>query len=110
MSLWRLSLFVVEVEFLLARHGLAVFGSGAEGPLLDGRDYRFVDAMAEAAGHFDVGDFAGGVDDDIEDYVTLCAAWKDGQIGPGCRKVARQRNVDVARAKGVGARGGVGVG
>ena len=47
----------MEVEFLFAGYGLAVSGCGVEGPLLDGRDNRLVDAVAKAAGYFDVGDF-----------------------------------------------------
>jgi len=34
--------------------------------------------LKQAAGHFDVGDFAGGVDDDIEDDVTFGAAGEGG--------------------------------
>lgn len=64
-SLIGLGLFVVEVKFLFAGYGLAVSGGGVEGPLLDCRDDGFVDPVTQAAGHLDVGDFAGGVDDDI---------------------------------------------
>jgi len=63
----------VEVQFLLAGYGLAISGGGMEDPLLDGRDDGLVDAVAEAAGHFDVGDLACGVDDDVEDDVALGA-------------------------------------
>ncbi len=48
----------MEAELLLAGYGLAVAGGGFEGPLLDGGDDGFVDAVAQAACHFDVGDFA----------------------------------------------------
>ena len=100
----------MEVEFLFAGYGLAVSGSGAEGPLLDGCDDDLVDAVAEAAGHLDVGDFSGGVDDDVEDDVALGAAGKDGEIGLWRGEVAGKRDVDVAFSEGVRARGGVRVG
>ena len=70
----------MEVEFLLAGYGLAVAGGGVEGPLLDRGDDGFVDAVAEAASHFDVGDFSCGVDDDVEDDISLGAAWEGGEI------------------------------
>ncbi len=70
--------FVVETEFLFAGYGLAVSGGGFEGPLLDGCDDGFVDAVAEAAGHFDIGDLSCCVDDDIENDVSLSAAWERG--------------------------------
>ena len=100
----------MEVEFLLAGYGLAVSGGGAEGPLLDGCDDGFIDAVAEAAGHFDVGDLAGGVDDDVEDYVAFSAAREVGEVGLGCGEVAGECDVDVAGAEGVCAGGGVRVG
>ena len=99
----------MEVEFLFAGYGLAVSGGGVEGPLLDCGDDGFVDAVTETAGHFDVGDFACGVDDDVEDDVTLRAMGKSGEIGLGRGKVAGEGDVDVAGAEGVGASGGVGV-
>ena len=86
----------MEVEFLLAGYGLAVAGGGVEGPLLDRGDDGFVDAVAEAAGHFDVGDFAGGVDYHIEDDVALGAAGKSGEIRLGRGKVAGEGDVNVA--------------
>ena len=67
----RSGFFVVKVEFLLAGHGLAVFRGWVKGPLLDGRNDAFVDSVTEAAGHFDVGDSACGVDDDVEDDVAF---------------------------------------
>ena len=51
--------FVVEVKLLLAGYGLAVFGCGMEGPLLDGRDDVLVDTVAQTAGHLDIGNLAG---------------------------------------------------
>ena len=98
------------MELLFAGHGLAVSGGWVEGPLLDGGDNGFVDAVAKAAGHFDVGDFAGGVDYDIEDDVALGAAGKSGEIRLGRGEVAGEGNVDVAGSKRVGAGRGVGVG
>ncbi len=71
----------MEVEFLFAGYGLAVSGGGVEGPLLDGRDDGFVDAVAQTAGHLDVGNFACGVDDDVEDDVALGAAGEGGEVG-----------------------------
>ena len=91
----------MEVEFLLAGYGLAVAGGRVEGPLLDSGDDGFVDAVAEAAGHFDVGDFAGGVDDDVEDDIAFGAAREDGEIWFWCGKVAGERDVDVAFTEGV---------
>jgi len=88
----------VEVKLLLAGYGLAVFGGGMEGPLLDGSDYVFVDAVAEAAGHLDVSDLSGGVDDNVEDDIALGAAWEGGEVRFGCGEVADQSNVDVAGA------------
>jgi len=88
--------FVVEMELLFAGHGLAVPGCWVEGPLLDGGDNGFIDAMAKAAGHFDLRNFAGGVDYDIEDDVALGAAGKSGEIRLGRGKVAGEGDVDVA--------------
>ena len=103
-------LFVVEVEFLFAGYGLAVSGSGAEGPLLDGGDDGFVDAVAQAAGHFDVGDLARRVDDDVEDDVAFGAAGKGGEVRLWGGEVAGEGDVDVAGSEGVRAGGGVRVG
>jgi hypothetical protein len=100
----------VEMKFLFARYGLAVPGGWVEGPLLDCCDDGFVDAVTQAAGHLDVGDFAGGIDDDIEDDVALGAAGEHGQVRLGGGKVAGESNVDVARAQRVRACGGVRVG
>jgi hypothetical protein len=61
----------VKVEFLLAGYGLPIFRGWVKGPLLDGCNDAFVDSVAEAAGHFDVGDPARGVDNDVEDDVAL---------------------------------------
>ena len=100
----------MEVEFLFAGYGLTVSGGGVEDPLLDRGDDGFVDAVAEAAGHLDVGDFAGGVDDDVEDDVTFCAAGEGGEVRFWRGKVAGECDVDVAGAEGVRAGCGVGVG
>jgi hypothetical protein len=70
----------VEAEFLFACYRLAVAGGGVEGPLLNRSNDGFVDAVAEAAGHFDVGNFSCGVDDDVEDDIALGAARKGGEI------------------------------
>ena len=70
----------METELLFAGYGLAVSGSGVEGPLLDGGDDGFVYAVAQTACHFDVGDFSCGVDDDVEDDVALSAAREGGEI------------------------------
>ena len=91
----------MEVEFLFAGYGVAVFGGGVEGPLLDGGDDGFVDAVAEAAGHLDVGDLSGGVDDDVEDDVAFGAAGECGEIRVGAGEVAGEGDVDVAGAEGV---------
>jgi hypothetical protein len=71
-----LRFFVVEVKLLLAGYRLAVFGCGMEGPLLYGCDDVLVDSVAEAAGHLDVGNFAGRVDNDVEDDIAFCASGK----------------------------------
>jgi hypothetical protein len=97
----------VEAEFLFAGYGLAVAGGGFEGPLLNGGDDGFVDAVAKAAGHFDVGDFAGGVDDDVEDDVAFGAVGEGGEVRLGWREIADESDVDVAGAEGIGAGGGV---
>ena len=68
----------MEVEFLFTGYGLAVFGGGVEGPLLNCCDDVFVDAVTESAGHFDVGDSARGVDNDIEDDVAFGAVRERG--------------------------------
>jgi len=86
----------VEVKLLFAGYGLAVSGGWVEGPLLDGCDDGLVDAVAEATGHFDVGDFACRVDDDVEDNVAFSAAREDGEIRLWRGKVAGPRDVDVA--------------
>jgi len=97
----------MEVKFLFAGYGLAVACGRVEGPLLDSGDDGFVDAVTEAAGHLDVGDFAGCVDDDVEDDVTSSAVGKDGEVGLGAGKVAGSRDIDVTGAEGVCASGGV---
>lgn len=89
----------MEVKLLFAGHGLAVPGGGMEGPLLDGCDDGFVDAVAEAAGHFDVGDFSCRVDDDVEDDVAFGAAREHGEVRLWRGKVACPRDVDVAFAE-----------
>jgi len=86
----------VEVEFLLAGDGLAVFRGWVKGPLLDGCNDAFVDAVAETTGHFDVGDLARGVDDNVEDDVAFGAAGEGGEIRLRRGKVADQSDVDVA--------------
>ena len=101
MTLGGSGFFVVEVKLLLAGYGLAVSGGRMEDPLLNGGDDGFVDAVAEATGHFDVGDFACGVDDDVEDDVALGAVREDGEIRLGRGKVACSCDVDVALAEGV---------
>ena len=73
----------MEAEFLLAGYGLSVAGGGFEGPLLDDGDDGFVDAVSETAGHFDVGNFACGVDDDVEDDVAFGAAREGGEVRLG---------------------------
>ena len=97
----------MEVEFLLAGDGLAVFRSWVKGPLLDGCNDAFVDSMAKAAGHFDVGNLALGIDDDVEDDVAFGAMREGRQVRLWRGKVADQSDVDVAGAQGVGARGRV---
>ena len=86
----------MEVEFLLAGDGLAVFRGWVKGPLLDGCNDAFVDAVAETTGHFDVGDLARGVDDNVEDDVAFGAAGEGGEIRLRRGKVADQSDVDVA--------------
>ena len=105
-----LCFFVVEVKLLLAGYRLAVFRCGMEGPLLNRCDDVFVDAVAEAAGHLDVSDLTGGVDDDVEDDIALCAAWERGEVRFGCGEVTDESDVDVAGAEGVCTCGGVGLG
>ena len=100
----------MEVEFLFAGYWLAVAGGGAEGPLLNSCDDGFVDAVAESAGHLDVCDFSGGVDDDVEDDVALGAAGKHGEVRLWRGEIAGQSDVDVAFAERVRAGGGVRIG
>ncbi len=96
-GVWSSGFFlVVEVELLFAGYGLAVAGGGVEGPLLDGGDYGFVDSVAEAVGHFYVGDLAGSVDDYVEDDVAAGAAGQGGEVGLGRGEVGGQGDVDVA--------------
>ena len=83
-----LRFFVVEVKLLLAGYRLAVFGCGMEGPLLHGCDDVLVDAVAEAAGHLDVGNLAGRVDHDVEDDVAFCAAGEGREVRLGWGEVA----------------------
>jgi hypothetical protein len=90
--------FVVEVKLLLAGDGLAIFRGWVEGPLLNGCDDVFIDAVAEATGHFYVGYLARGVDDDIEDDIAFGAVREGGEIGLWRGKVIDQGDVDVARA------------
>lgn len=71
----------MKVELLLAGYGLAVACGWVKGPLLDGRNYGFVDAMAQAAGYFQIRDFSCRIDDDIDDDIAFCAAGKNGEIG-----------------------------
>ena len=100
----------MEVEFLFAGYGLAVSGGGVKGPLLDRCDDGFIDAVAQAAGHLDVGDLARRIDDDVEDDVALGAAGEGGEVRLGSGKVAGERDVDVAGAERVRAGRGVRVG
>ena len=106
----------MEVKLLFAGYGLAISGGGMEDPLLNGCDDGFVDAVAEAAGHFDVGDFACRVDDDVEDDVAFGAARKNGEVRLGSGEEAGAGDVDVAFAErvctgcGVWIWGGGGVG
>jgi hypothetical protein len=95
----------VETKFLLAGYRLAVPSGGMEGPLLDGCDYSFVDAVAESACHLDVGDFAGRVDDNIEDNVSLGAVGEDGEVRLRRGKVAGKRDVDVSGTERIRTRG-----
>ena len=94
----------MEVKLLLAGYGLAVFGGGMEGPLLNGCNYVFVNAVAEAAGHLDVSDLSGGVDDDVEDDIAFSAAWKGGEVRFGRGEITNESDVDVAGAERVCAR------
>jgi hypothetical protein len=80
--------FVVEVKLLFAGYRLTVFGCGMEGPLLDGCDDVLVDAVAQAAGHLDVGDLAGRVDHDVEDDIAFCAAGEGREVRLGWWEVA----------------------
>jgi len=100
----------VEVEFLFAGYGLTVPGGGVEGPLLDSCNDGFVDAVAQAAGHLDVGDLACGVDDDVENDVTFGATGEGREVRLRRGKVAGEGDVDVAGTEGVRASGGVRVG
>ena len=84
------------MKLLLTGDGLAIFGGGAEGPLLNGRDDIFIDAVAKATGHFDVGDLACGVDNDVKDDVAFGAVRERGQVRLWCGKVTDQSDVDVA--------------
>ena len=86
----------MEVEFLFAGYGLAVSGGGVEGPLLDRCDDGFIDAVAQAAGHLDVGDLARRVDNDVEDDIAFRASGESGEIRLWRGKVARESDVDVA--------------
>lgn len=89
----------MEVEFLFTGYRLAVASGRFESPLLHGGDDGLVDAVSEAAGHLDVGDFAVGVDDDIEDYVAFGAVGENGEIRLGPGKIADEGDVDVAGAE-----------
>ena len=86
----------MEVEFLLASDGLAVFSGWAEGPLLNSGDDVFIDAVTETTSHFDIGNLACGVDDDVEDDVAFGAVWEGGEVRLRRGKVTEQSNVDVA--------------
>ena len=97
----------MEAEFLLTGYGLAVPSGRMEGPLLNSCNDGFVDAMAKAASHFDVGDFTCCVDDDVENDVALGTARELGNIRLGCGEVASPCDVDVAGAERVRSFGGV---
>ena len=92
---------------MLARYGLAVACGWVKGPLLDSRDDGFVDAVAQTAGYLQVRDLPGGVDDDVEDHVALCAVGEGGEIGLWRGEEACQSYVNVAGAEGVCTCGGV---
>jgi hypothetical protein len=49
-------------------------------PLLNGCNDGFIDSVTEPAGHFDVGDPARGVDNDIEDDVAFGAVREGGEV------------------------------
>ena len=105
-----LDVFVVEVELLLAGYRAAVLQGGGPFPLLDGRDDELVDTVTDAAGLLQLGYFAVGADDYVEDDVALGAMREDGEIGVGWGEVAGEGEGDVAGTEGVLAVGGVGVG
>ena len=94
---------------MLASYGLAVACGRVEGPLLDGCNDDFVDAVAQAAGYLQVRDFSGGIDDDIDDYIAFCAVGKRGEIGLWRGEEAGQSYVDIAGAECVGADSRVGL-
>jgi len=100
----------VEVELLFAGYGMAVSGGGVEGPLLNDCNNSLVDAVTEAAGHLDIGDLTGGVNNDIEDDVSFCATGKSREVGLWRWKVAGECDVDVAFTERVCSGCGVGVG
>jgi len=100
----------VEVEFLFAGYGLAVTSGRVEGPLLNRGDDSFVDAVTEPAGHFDVGNLARRIDNDVEDDVAFSAAGEGGEVGLWRREVPGESDVDVAGSEGVRPGGGVRIG
>lgn len=88
----------MEVEFLFTGYWLAISCGGVKSPLLNSGDNGFVNAMAKAAGHFDIGDLAGDVDDYVENHISFCAAWKNGEVGFGGGEVTGAGYVDVSGA------------
>jgi hypothetical protein len=67
---WSAAL-VVEVEFLLARDGRAIFGGRGEEPLLHGGDHFLVDRWFDAFQQGQLSDFAVLVNDGVEDDVAF---------------------------------------
>ena len=63
---------------MLAGYWLAIFSGWVKGPLVDGCDNAFVDSVTQTTGHFDVGDLACRVDDDVEDDVAFGAVRERG--------------------------------
>ena len=70
----------MEVKLLLAGYGLAIFCCGMEGPLLDCCDDVLVDAVAQAAGHLDIGNLARRVDNDVENDIAFCACREGREV------------------------------
>src|SRR5579884_1300290 len=88
----------VEVNFLAARDGEAVFGRRAERPEADGLDYVTIDRGVDAGEKSELADLSLLVDERGKDHVAFGAGTHRGEVGRGVGEVPGEGNGDLAFA------------